>query len=740
MGDKNNQTTGNSTEIDSLTLNLEVKGADSGKSVRSLATAISRLNDVLKDFNNEKFSNFLDTMSTKLNPFLKKVGKVSRALESLSDIVKRTKLDDAMKEMGKMPEIKTKDVQGGSGKGKPKQSIGVNPQQLDEAKSDLEEVDDSLRDIDNKWDLLVAKGIEVEKSLDKEKLSAKQILSLVSQRLTIENQLNQITKKEETAQQLAEAQTQAQKFRDSLSGVTDKVALMKIQLEQVQNALKESGLTESKYLSLKKQELKLTEQIAKAESGGGDDDDKKTEKKASPFGKLVKSFGRIAMYRAVRRAIQEITQAFTESIDGIARYNSEFRDTMGSLQSSMAKLKTSIGVGLYQVLIVLEPVITAISNGIVDLANSLSKVTANLRGVAEYTKINTEYMKDYQSATQGALLSFDTFNTLSSNQGIDYSQMLDTGTDALDTEGFNETETVLKDLLLIVQELFKTLSTLWKSVKPSIKTVLNTLLKFIPAIDKLVVALAPVLNKFVETIFPIAFELIESILPVVVPIIEQIADALNSVMYLLKPIIDLAINSVKMMVAVITLDFEGMFDTFTDGWKNVGEFFVRTWKTIANGFASIINSIANAFIAFVNNCIDGLNMILSPIDAIAGIFDGEVKIKHWNAKVNWKPYAYADGGMMTNASGQFAGAGTMYALAGESGAEVVATGSAGTGVLNVDQFADAMVSALVRYGAARDTSNGTTIVLDGNKVGQLVASNVGFRNEANRRNAGLNWK
>ena len=82
----------------------------------------------------------------------------------------------------------------------------------------------------------------------------------------------------------------------------------------------------------------------------------------------------------------------------------------------------------------------------------------------------------------------------------------------------------------------------------------------------------------------------------------------------------------------------------------------------------------------------------------------------------------------------------MYALAGESGAEVVAQGSAGTGVLNVDQFADAMVSALVRYGAARDTSNGTTIVLDGNKVGQLVASNAGFRNEANRRNVGLNWK
>lgn len=649
---------GNSTQIDELRLDITVEDKTSGdsseKRVRKLATAISRLNENLKAFDNAKFSKTFENMAKGIEPFVNKIESVSSALENFATIVKKSGLDKAVEQVsGKMPEVKTKDVQGGGGEEKPIQAIGV------------------------------------------------------------------------TAERLKEIQ--------QMTSVTD---VLRSRLTQIQEKMKNQNLSEEQLLKLKKQELKLTEQIAKAESGGGDDDGKKTEKKASAFGKLVKSFGRIAMYRAVRRTIQEITQAFTESIDGIARYNSEFRDTMGSLQSSMAKLKTSIGVGLYQVLIVIEPVITAISNGIVDLANSLSKVTANLRGVAEYTKINTEYMKDYQSAIQGALLPFDTFNTLSSNQGIDYSQMLDTGTDALNTEGFNETETVLKDLLLIVQELFKTLGTLWKSVKPSIKTVLNTLLKFIPAIDKLITSLAPALNAVVETIFPIAFELIESILPVVVPIIEQIADALNSVMYLLKPIIDLAINSVKMMVAVITLDFEGMFDTFTDGWKNVGEFFVRTWKTIANGFASIINSIANAFIAFVNNCIDGLNMILSPIDAIAGIFDGEVKIKHWNAKVNWKPYAYADGGMMTNASGQFAGAGTLYALAGESGAEVVAQGPQGTGVANVEQIADAVYQGNMRsyyeYGSAQNGGINAYIG-DINALGTAVARSTGFKNETKRQ-------
>ena len=84
----------------------------------------------------------------------------------------------------------------------------------------------------------------------------------------------------------------------------------------------------------------------------------------------------------------------------------------------------------------------------------------------------------------------------------------------------------------------------------------------------------------------------------------------------------------------------------------------------------------------------------------------------------------------------------MYALAGESGAEVVAQGSQGTGVATVEQIAEAesrgTLRALYEYGAAQN--GGMTINLDMDKLGNAIASNVGFRNEANRRNAGLNWK
>lgn len=494
------------------------------------------------------------------------------------------------------------------------------------------------------------------------------------------------------AEELQETTDKAKSLGSSILDITSKADILRKKLEMINAEMQKSGLSEKQLVQLKSQQLSIQEQIAKAEG----------KKPKVPLSNLLKSFGRIAMYRAVRRTIQEITQAFMESIDGIARYNSEFRDTMGNLQSSMAKAKASIGVAFYQVLIMLEPLITQIANGIANLANSLAKVTANMRGVAKYTKINTEYMKEYRSATQGTLLAFDTFTTLSAGQGTDYSKMFETGEDALDESKFSDTEKTLSNIFNIIKEIIDLVGSLWKAIEPILDPIINDLL---PAITGLLEPIVEIATTIIEMLSPA----IERIIKVVSGVITQISGAFKIISGLIK---------------ILTGDFEG------------------AWNSIGEGFTDMVNGIANMFIGLGKFIIDALNLLFvksNPLFWILKAFGIDVgeQISSWNADWSakaWNPIkAYANGGIMQ-------GAGTMYALAGESGAEVVATGSAGTGVLNVDQFADAMVSALVRYGAARDTSNGTTIVLDGNKVGQLVASNVGFRNEANRRNAGLNWK
>ena len=448
-----------------------------------------------------------------------------------------------------------------------------------------------------------------------------------------------------------------------------------------QGTAQQLGEIQDKAKKATKEINKLNNELNKTE--------KSSSKSNSSLGKLIKSFGRIAMYRAIRTVIKEIAQAFTESIDGIAKYNKEFRSTMTNLQSSFSKVKTSMGVAFYQVLILLEPLITKIANGIVNFANSLSKVIANMRGVSNYTKINTEYMKEYQSAIQGTLLSFDTFTTLSSNQQIDYSKMFTEANNALDTNQFNEVEKTLKTLMQTLSELWEIIKTIYEALEPFLIKVINELLPQL-------VDLLKQSSNTTDSLLNIFNGVLNEAIGLINTIVQQMAGAIEIISGLLK---------------LLTGDFDG------------------AWKAIGNGFANMINGIVNMFISF-------LNIFADIIGVIGKIFGQNWEIPDIEWRMNWKPYA--DGGMMNRNT--FSGAGTMYAIAGESGAEVVAQGSAGTGVLNVEQFADAMVSALVRYGAARDTNNGTTIMLDGNKVGQLVASNVGFRNEANRRNPSLNWK
>ena len=583
------------TQIDELRLDITVEdktsGESSDKQVKNLATAISRLNKNLQAFDNAKFTKVFDNMSKGLDPFVKKIEKVSNALASLATIVSKGGLDKAVKEVtGKVPELKTETTSDSGRKSEPVQAVQGQAEELQETTNKAKSLGSSILDITSKADILRKK------------------------------------------------------------------------LEMINAEMQKSGLSEKQLVQLKSQQLSIQEQIAKAEG----------KKPKVPLSNLLKSFGRIAMYRAVRRTIQEITQAFMESIDGIARYNSEFRDTMGGLQTSINKLKVSAGVGFYQVLILIEPLIEQISNGIVALANSLSKVSAQMRGAAQYTKINTDYMKKYKSALDGTLLSFDTFTTLGKGGGIDFSQMLETVDTPLDKEKWSDLDVTISGIVSAFQGIWKILKVIIEGVGKLVKWLSDKNL-LTPAVYAFLGILLAIKSPFALLITGIAtliggWEQMSTTAKVLIPIIAALAAVLTG----------LAVAKAAAAAGIAAPVMAGI-----------------TAAAIAAGVALTAGSI--------------------------------IALK-----------AYKDGGIMDTSS--FKGAGTMYALAGESGAEVVATGSAGTGVLNVDQFADAMVSALVRYGAARDTSNGTTIVLDGNKVGQLVASNVGFRNEANRRNAGLNWK
>ena len=379
--------------------------------------------------------------------------------------------------------------------------------------------------------------------------------------------------------------------------------------------------------------------------------------------KTIASFARIGFYRIVRTLLKELTTGISDAFKNISKASGDFNNTLSSVTSSITILKQSVGLMVASVLPAVEPILRAVSIALGAVANSMSKISALIRGQSYYMKINTDYWKDYKSQIQGTLLAFDTFTTLSvsGNTGLFKKEDLDLS---------------------------------------------GNVLSNLSSVEILLVSIGAILTSFG------AIKIVKWIF----------ADGLIKVFKSLKNIAELKFTSITVLVAGIAILATGIAE-LVKNWNNVN---FEAWEKAITIVTALVAGVVGLVVA-----IKALKMPIAMAIGLGAALTGSIL---WlGSSLATKTKAFANGGM-------FEGAGTMYALAGESGAEVVATGSAGTGVLNVDQFADAMVSALVRYGAARDTSNGTTIVLDGNKVGQLVASNVGFRNEANRRNAGLNWK
>lgn len=381
--------------------------------------------------------------------------------------------------------------------------------------------------------------------------------------------------------------------------------------------------------------------------------------------KTIASFARIGFYRIVRTLLKELTTGISDAFKNISKASGDFNNTLSSVTSSITILKQSVGLMVASVLPAVEPILRAVSIALGAVANSMSKISALIRGQSYYMKINTDYWKDYKSQIQGTLLAFDTFTTLSvsGNTGLFKKEDLDLS---------------------------------------------GNVLSNLSSVEILLVSIVAILTSFG------AIKIVKWIF----------ADGLIKVFKSLKNIAELKFTSITVLVAGIAILATGIAE-LVKNWNNVN---FEAWEKAITIVTALVAGVVGLVVA-----IKALKMPIAMAIGLGAALTGSIL---WlGSSLATKTKAFANGGM-------FEGAGTMYALAGESGAEVVAQGSQGTGVATVEQIAEAeyrgTLRALYEYGAAQN--GGMTINLDMDKLGNAIASNVGFRNEANRRNAGLNWK
>jgi hypothetical protein len=163
--------------------------------------------------------------------------------------------------------------------------------------------------------------------------------------------------------------------------------------------------------------------------------------------KFISSLGRIAVYRLIRSALKEVTKAMKEGIQNLylwgqawqSAYSSaaRFVNTMDKLATAFLYLKNSVGAMISPLLDIVAPVIDALVDKFVALANAINQVLAILSGASVWRKA-LKYQYSYAEAAnlttkalKRTVLAFDELNKLDdpkgggNNDNLDYSKMFE---------------------------------------------------------------------------------------------------------------------------------------------------------------------------------------------------------------------------------------------------------------------------------------------------------------------------
>ena len=187
---------------------------------------------------------------------------------------------------------------------------------------------------------------------------------------------------------------------------------------------------------------------------------------------LVKSLGRIAVYRVVRSAIKGISTACKEGVNNLVQYSAALNSTdaaaanatMSEYASTLLQVKNSVGAAVMPALAALLPVINTIASAFITAANAVNQFFQALRGQSTFTKAkkNTvDYAKSLKSSSgaakelQKTLLGFDEINRLNDENkgggggaaGADYSNMFEEAQISEKAQKFAEVLTKIQEFV-----------------------------------------------------------------------------------------------------------------------------------------------------------------------------------------------------------------------------------------------------------------------------------------------------
>ena len=491
-------------------------------------------------------------------------------------------------------------------------------------------------------------------------------------------------------------------------------------LEEAQKALYEINFGFRKDVTVKPPK---TPKPKKNEEDGEDKkDDKKQDKKEKS--RLAAAIKRISIYRAIRAIIRQIAVSVKEGIEEVAEVSPAFGKTLNELNGKLMQVKASIGVISAGILQMLSPALGSFSDKFADIANKISLANAVLNKNEKYVSVNTQAWAKYKKAINGALLSFDTFTTLNAEMSL---------SDFMDEKAVSETTKDEQEAALNLQSTIKSVIDTVKTLATALTDIVSGII--VPIINSGVVSWLTQVTadviKVLDNIGLLKVAVLSIIALKVVSGIAKVASGIKIVVSGIAKVASILATSLNPAVSLLAATI-----AYIAGYTITQSLFA-TLSEDGKKAASIIGIVTGSAMALLAVLIGIKGTMSAGLMAISAAGIGIALASVQQAINSFSVKKYANGGIME-------GAGTLYSLAGERGAEIVAQGSQGTGVANVKQIAEAVyqgqMRAFIDYNAARGDMSGMSFDVDGYKLGQMVARNDGFINAVRQKNPTLNFR
>lgn len=135
---------------------------------------------------------------------------------------------------------------------------------------------------------------------------------------------------------------------------------------------------------------------------------------SSGFSKLLSSFKRIAMYRAVRAVIRAVSQAFRSGFQNLAQYSDEANKSLSELKTVSTQLSNSIAASAMPMVKAFTPILVGLGNAAIYVVNGFNALTSLMSGKTTMTVATSQWQDYAESVNEAkkALTGFDEINKL----------------------------------------------------------------------------------------------------------------------------------------------------------------------------------------------------------------------------------------------------------------------------------------------------------------------------------------